>query len=70
MPPRESYPAPGALPEVRAGTAEEDLRRRDFTVNAIAVGLGGQRKGETAPYRKPSRISPPHACACCTSGAS
>jgi tRNA nucleotidyltransferase (CCA-adding enzyme) len=31
---------------VRPGTAEEDLRRRDFTVNAIAVGLGGIRRGE------------------------
>src|ERR1700679_1710683 len=30
----ESYPAPGALPEVRPGTPEEDLARRDFTVNA------------------------------------
>jgi tRNA nucleotidyltransferase (CCA-adding enzyme) len=36
----ESYPAPGALPEVRPGSVDEDLRRRDFTVNAIAVPLG------------------------------
>jgi tRNA nucleotidyltransferase (CCA-adding enzyme) len=36
----ESYARPGALPDVRAGTPEEDLRRRDFTVNAIAVPLG------------------------------
>jgi len=42
----ESYPAPGALPEVRPGTSEEDLARRDFTVNAIAVTLGGPRSGE------------------------
>jgi tRNA nucleotidyltransferase (CCA-adding enzyme) len=42
----ESYSAPGALPEVRAGTAQEDLRRRDFTVNAIAVALGAERRGE------------------------
>jgi tRNA nucleotidyltransferase (CCA-adding enzyme) len=42
----ESYPMPGALPEVRIGTLEEDLERRDFTVNAIAVCLGGQRCGE------------------------
>jgi tRNA nucleotidyltransferase (CCA-adding enzyme) len=41
----ESYPAPGALPEVRAGSAEEDLQRRDFTVNAIAVGLAGAIAG-------------------------
>jgi tRNA nucleotidyltransferase (CCA-adding enzyme) len=42
----ESYPTPGALPEVRPGSIEEDLRRRDFTINAIAVPLGGPRRGE------------------------
>jgi tRNA nucleotidyltransferase (CCA-adding enzyme) len=42
----ESYPAPGALPDVRVGTPAEDLERRDFTVNALAVALGGQRRGE------------------------
>jgi tRNA nucleotidyltransferase (CCA-adding enzyme) len=42
----ESYPAPGTLPEVRAGTPVQDLERRDFTVNAIAVALGGVRRGE------------------------
>jgi tRNA nucleotidyltransferase (CCA-adding enzyme) len=42
----ESYSAPGALPDVRSGTIEEDLRRRDFTVNAIAVLIGGPRAGE------------------------
>jgi tRNA nucleotidyltransferase (CCA-adding enzyme) len=42
----ESYPRPGALPEVRPGSSSEDLARRDFTVNAIAVPLGGPRAGE------------------------
>jgi tRNA nucleotidyltransferase (CCA-adding enzyme) len=42
----ESYPSPGALPEVREGTVEEDLGRRDFTVNAISVPLGGPHRGE------------------------
>ncbi|MGN6216437.1 MAG: CCA tRNA nucleotidyltransferase [Solirubrobacterales bacterium] len=38
----ETYPAPGALPVVApAGSIEEDLGRRDFTINAIAVPLGG-----------------------------
>ncbi len=41
----ESYPAPGALPEVRAGSAEQDLLRRDFTVNAIAVPIEGEQRG-------------------------
>jgi len=41
----ETYPRPGALPEVRLGaTIEEDLRRRDFTVNAIAVSLADGRE--------------------------
>ena len=36
----ESYPRPGALPDVRPGaTIAEDLGRRDFTVNAIAFRL-------------------------------
>jgi tRNA nucleotidyltransferase (CCA-adding enzyme) len=42
----ERYPQPGALPEVLEGTPEEDLRRRDFTVNAIALSLGGAHRGE------------------------
>jgi tRNA nucleotidyltransferase (CCA-adding enzyme) len=42
----ESYPAPGALPDVRSGSVEEDLARRDFTVNAISLPLGGARLGE------------------------
>jgi tRNA nucleotidyltransferase (CCA-adding enzyme) len=37
---RERYARPGALPEVELGAPlEEDLARRDFTVNAIAVRL-------------------------------
>jgi tRNA nucleotidyltransferase (CCA-adding enzyme) len=37
---RETYAAPAALPDVEAGTIEEDLGRRDFTVNAMAASLG------------------------------
>jgi tRNA nucleotidyltransferase (CCA-adding enzyme) len=44
----ESYRAPGALPDVREGTILEDLQRRDFTVNAIAITLGGGSAGDTA----------------------
>jgi len=43
----ESYARPGALPDVRPGTIEEDLARRDFTVNAIAIALDG--RVEAAP---------------------
>jgi tRNA nucleotidyltransferase (CCA-adding enzyme) len=42
----ESYRQAGSLPDVRTGTIEEDLRRRDFTVNAVAVSLSGPRRGE------------------------
>jgi tRNA nucleotidyltransferase (CCA-adding enzyme) len=42
---RERYPAPGALPEVEPASLEEDLLRRDFTVNALAVALGPPAPG-------------------------
>ena len=49
----ETYAEPGALPEVRPGaTIEEDLERRDFTVNAIALRLADgelmERRGARA----------------------
>jgi len=37
----ESYPEPGALPEIQPATLSEDLARRDFTLNAMAVPLAG-----------------------------
>ena len=39
---KEVYARPGALPLVTAGTIEEDLQRRDFTINAMALGLSGR----------------------------
>jgi tRNA nucleotidyltransferase (CCA-adding enzyme) len=36
---REAYERPGALPTVSAGSIIEDLRRRDFTINSMAVRL-------------------------------
>ena len=41
----ETYDEPGALPRVAAATLGEDLRRRDFTVNAMAVALAGDDLG-------------------------
>jgi tRNA nucleotidyltransferase (CCA-adding enzyme) len=41
----ERYPRPGALPEVRSAGLDEDMARRDFTANAIAVGLSPDRRG-------------------------
>ena len=40
----ETYPHPGALPEVGpAAGVEEDLGRRDFTINAMAIPLAEPR---------------------------
>jgi tRNA nucleotidyltransferase (CCA-adding enzyme) len=39
----ESYPHPGALPVVKpAAGIEADLARRDFTINSMAIPLGGE----------------------------
>ena len=35
----ERYERPGALPEIEAGSIEQDMARRDFTVNAMAVRI-------------------------------
>jgi tRNA nucleotidyltransferase (CCA-adding enzyme) len=42
---RERYEAPGALPLVEAAPLSDDLRRRDFTINAMAVTLTGDELG-------------------------
>jgi tRNA nucleotidyltransferase (CCA-adding enzyme) len=41
----ESYSRPGALPDVTPAGIDEDLLRRDFTVNALALALGGDDAG-------------------------
>jgi|LSQX01.3.fsa_nt_gb tRNA nucleotidyltransferase (CCA-adding enzyme) len=42
----EEYPEPGALPNVAVpAPLEQDLRRRDFTINALAIGVGPQEWG-------------------------
>jgi tRNA nucleotidyltransferase (CCA-adding enzyme) len=41
----ESYDQPGALPRVEAASLADDLRRRDFTINAMAVALAGDQLG-------------------------
>lgn len=41
----ESYERPGALPSVKPGSLQDDLRRRDFTINAMALGLSPSNLG-------------------------
>ncbi len=42
----ETYAEPGALPTVVPGTMRDDLRRRDFSINAIAADLGPDSFGQ------------------------
>ncbi len=42
----ETYAHPGALPNVQAGSLEDDLSRRDFTINTLALRLDGAHFGE------------------------
>lgn len=42
---RETYERAGALPKVFPASLMEDLYRRDFTINAMALGLCGKEKG-------------------------
>ena len=42
----ETYSHPGALPAIQPGLIEDDLSRRDFTINAMAVRLDAPYYGE------------------------
>jgi tRNA nucleotidyltransferase (CCA-adding enzyme) len=47
----ETYIKPGALPTVSPGTIDEDLFRRDFSINAMAISLASRDYGELLdPY--------------------
>jgi tRNA nucleotidyltransferase (CCA-adding enzyme) len=42
----EIYRHPAALPTVKPGSLKDDLRRRDFTINTLALRLDGSHWGE------------------------
>ena len=46
----EFYPYPAANPEVEASSIRQDLYRRDFTINALAVRLTSPRAGEMLDF--------------------
>ena len=46
----EFYPYPAANPEVEASSIRQDLYRRDFTINALAMRLTGNRAGELLDF--------------------
>jgi tRNA nucleotidyltransferase (CCA-adding enzyme) len=43
---KETYARPGALPTVTPGTLKDDLIRRDFSINAMAISLGSNDYGD------------------------
>lgn len=47
---KESYARPGALPSVSDGTLKDDLFRRDFTVNAMALQINPGRFSELIDF--------------------
>ncbi|QSJ15814.1 CBS domain-containing protein [Nostoc sp. UHCC 0702] len=46
----EFYPYPAANPEVEASSIRQDLYRRDFTINAMALRLTSPRAGELLDF--------------------
>lgn len=47
---RESYPRAAVLPVVEFAGLQEDLGRRDFTINAMAIALNGDTFGKLVDY--------------------
>jgi len=43
----ETYSSPAKLPKVKPSSFERDLKRRDFSINAIAAWLNPEKFGET-----------------------
>lgn len=53
----ETYAKPGALPTVTPGTLSDDLSRRDFSINSMAISLAPNNYGELLdPYQGKSDL--------------
>lgn len=46
----EFYPYPAANPEVEISTIQQDLYRRDFTINAMALRINGEQPGHLLDF--------------------
>jgi tRNA nucleotidyltransferase (CCA-adding enzyme) len=47
---KETYKRPAAYPTVKPGTIKDDLFRRDFTVNAMAISLNKKDSGKLIDF--------------------
>jgi len=47
---KESYEYPAAYPAVKPGTIKDDLYRRDFTINAMAIAINRKNFGELKDF--------------------
>ena len=46
----EYYKKPAALPSIESGSIKQDLARRDFTINSLALSLSKKNYGEILDY--------------------
>lgn len=46
----ECYPAPACLPLVKSGSVKDDLKRRDFSINAMSVSLNPYDYGKLIDF--------------------
>jgi tRNA nucleotidyltransferase (CCA-adding enzyme) len=47
---KEAYERPGALPTVESSSIKDDLARRDFTINAMAISLNKENFGRLIDF--------------------